>query len=86
MNARQDWEKSTLILKPPGHKPGEAIVYNMKEGRQERLEEETSEESESSTSVNESTSQSSSEYDSSLEVCGITLKDPSESSGALTLH
>ena len=33
MNARLDWEKGTLILKPPGHKPGEAIVYNMKEGR-----------------------------------------------------
>ena len=29
--------------------------------------------------MNESTSQSSSEYDSSLEVCGVTLKDPSES-------
>ena len=49
MNARQDWEKGTLIIKPPEHKPGEAIVYNMKEGKQECLEEETSEESESST-------------------------------------
>ena len=33
MNARQDWEKGTLILKPPGQNPGGAIVYNMKEGR-----------------------------------------------------
>ena len=44
MNARQDWEKGTLILKPPGQKPGEVIVYNMKEGKQDFLEEETSEE------------------------------------------
>ena len=27
MNARQDWKKGTLILKPPGQKPGEVIVY-----------------------------------------------------------
>ena len=38
MNARQDWEKGTLILMPPGQRPGEVIVYNMKEGRQECLE------------------------------------------------
>ena len=48
MNARQDWEKGTLVLKPPGQKPGEVIVYNMKSGRQQCLEVETSEESESS--------------------------------------
>ena len=82
MNARQDWEKGTLILKPPRQKPGEVIVYNMKEGKQECLEEETSEESESSaktsSSASESTSQSSSECDSSMEICGVTLKNPSE--------
>ena len=32
MNARQDWEKGTLILKPPGRKAGDAIVYHLKEG------------------------------------------------------
>ena len=41
-----------------------------------------SEESESSTepssSANESTSQSSSEGDSSIEICGVTLREPSE--------
>ena len=50
MNARQDWEKGTLVLKPPGQKPREVIVYNMKNGKQEFLEVETSEESESSMS------------------------------------
>ena len=85
MNARQDWEKGTLILKPPRQKPGEVIVYNMKLGKQECLEEETSEESESSaetsSSASESTSQSSSECDSSIEICGVTLKDPSKNGG-----
>ena len=45
MNARQNWEKETLVLKPQGKgdKPGQVIVYNMKEGKQESLELETSE-------------------------------------------
>ena len=85
MNARQDWEKGTLILKPSGQKPGEVIVYNMKEGKQKFLEEETSEESElsvdPSSSASESTSQSSSECDSSLEICGVTLREPWENGG-----
>ena len=38
MNARQDWEKGTLVLKPLGQTRGEVIVYNMKEGKQEYLE------------------------------------------------
>ena len=82
MNARQDWEKGTLILKPPGQKPGEVIVYNMKDGKQKCLEEETSEESESSTepssSTSGSTSQSSSEGDSLAEICRVTLREPGE--------
>ena len=41
MNARQNWEKGTLILNPPGRNSGRAIVYNLKEGTQESLEEET---------------------------------------------
>ena len=43
MNARQDWEKGTLVLKPQGKgdRPGQVIVYNMREGKQERLELET---------------------------------------------
>lgn len=85
MNARQDWKKGTLVLKPPGQKPGEVIVYNMKEGRQECLDKETSEESKSSTktssSRSESTSQSSSEGDSSIEICGVTLGGSSEAGG-----
>ena len=60
-------------------------MYNMKEGKQECLEEETLEESESSTKtssfVSRSTSQSSSECDNSIEICGVTLKDPSENGG-----
>ena len=45
MNARQDWEKGTLVLKPQGKgdRPGQVILYNMKEGKQESLELETSE-------------------------------------------
>ena len=46
MNARQDWEKGTLVLNPPGQSLGKAIVYNMKEGTQASLEVETLEESE----------------------------------------
>ena len=41
MNARQDWDKGILVLKPPGQRQGEVIVYNMKEGKQECLEMET---------------------------------------------
>ena len=51
----------------------------MKNGRQECLEVETSKESESSggssSYESEDTSRDSSECDSSLEVCGITLKE-----------
>ena len=61
-------------------------MYNMKEGTQESLEVETSEESEfsssSSSSADGETSQSSSEYDSPLEVCGFTLREPSKRSRA----
>ena len=74
-NARQDLEKGTLVLKPLGQKPGEVIVYSMKEGKQEFLEVETSKERKSSigslSSTSKSTSQSSSECDNSLEICGV---------------
>ena len=33
MNARKDWEKGTLVLKPPRQKLGKVIVYNMQEGK-----------------------------------------------------
>ena len=63
-------------------------MYNMKEGKQECLEEETLEESESSADTSsfasESTSQSSSECDSSIEICGVTLKDPSVNGGEIS--
>ena len=85
MSARQDWVKGTLVLNPPGQSSGKAIVYNLREGTQAILEVETSEESEfsssSSSSVDGETSQSNSEYDSSLEICGVTLREPSECVG-----
>ena len=58
-------------------------MYNLKEGTHESLEVETSEESESSSSSSSSTDgeTSSSEYDSSLEICGVTLGEPSECDG-----
>ena len=60
-------------------------MYNMKSGRQECLEVETSKESESSWGSSayesEDTSRDSSVCDSSLEVCGITLKEPSNDGG-----
>ena len=44
INARQNWEKGTLVLKPPrkGDEPRGTIVYNLREGRQENLSLETS--------------------------------------------
>ena len=58
-------------------------MYNLKKGTQESLEEETTEESESGTlspsSTNEETS--SSESESSLEICGVALREPSEDDG-----
>ena len=84
MNARQDWEKGTLVLRPPGKKSGEAILYSMRKGKQECLEVETSKE-ELSTSessfASDSASQSSSEYDSSLDVCGVIMKEPTNDDG-----
>ena len=63
-------------------------MYNMKEGKQECLEMETSKESKSSTnsptSASESASQSSSECDSPLEVCKVTIKDPGEGSSRVS--
>ena len=58
-------------------------MYNLKEGKHECLEIETSKESDSSTEpsssvTSKSTSESGSECDSSLEICGVTLRDPSE--------
>ena len=57
----------------------------MKNGRQECLEVETSKESESSwgssSYESEDTRQDSSKCDSSLEVCGIILKEPSKDGG-----
>ena len=64
------------------------IVYNMKEGKQECLEMETSKESKSSTdsptSASESASQSSSECDSLLEVCKVMIKDLGEGSSGVS--
>ena len=39
MNDRQDWEKGTLVLKPQGKgdRPGQVIVYNMRERENKRV-------------------------------------------------
>ena len=72
------------MLRTPEKKSGEAIVYNMRDGKQECLEEESSEESVSGLDDSSSsrTSQDSSECDSSLEVCGVTLREVGESSNS----
>ena len=80
MNARQDWEKGTLVLKPPrkGDNPRGTIVYNLREGRQENLSLETSKDewsTEDSSSTAEGSSSEESESDSSLEVLGVFLKE-----------
>ena len=71
MSARQDWEKGTLVLKPPGKgdKPRGTIVYKLREGRQEKLSLETSEDEwsiEDSSSMAEGRSSEGGESDSSL--------------------
>ena len=35
MNAKQDWEKGTLVLNPRGQSLGKAILYNLRKGTQE---------------------------------------------------
>ena len=58
-------------------------MYNLREGTQESLEEETTEESDFGTLSPSSTHEetSSSESESSLEVCGVALREPSEDDG-----
>ena len=58
-------------------------MYNLKEGTQESLEEETTEESESSALSPSSTDEetSSSESKSSLEICGVALRGPRKDDG-----
>ncbi|MCO5593933.1 hypothetical protein L7F22_047952 [Adiantum nelumboides] len=81
MNARQDWESGTLLLKPPGKKGKsvQTVVYNMKEGRRESLELGTSEDewstenSSSMVEVTSSVSDSDSEEASLLEAMGVVL-------------
>ena len=65
-------------------------MYNMREGKQESLELETSEDessmedSSSTAGGTSSDSKSESESDSSLEVCGIVLKQSTSSDGEST--
>ncbi|MCO5558743.1 hypothetical protein L7F22_012329 [Adiantum nelumboides] len=84
MNARQDWESRTLLLKPP-RKEGKSIqtiVYNVKEGRKESSELETledewsTEDSSSMAEVTSSVSYSESEKASLLEARGVVLTRP----------
>ena len=89
MRVRQDWEKGTLVLKPPrkGDKPRGTIVYNVREGRQENLSLETSKDKwsiEDSSSTVEGSSSEGSESDSSLEVLGVVLKESTLAGGEST--
>ncbi|MCO5566946.1 hypothetical protein L7F22_020629 [Adiantum nelumboides] len=81
MNAKQDWESRTLLLKPP-RKEGKSIqtiVYNVKEGRKESSELETledewsTEDSSSTAEVTSSVSDSESEKSSLLEAMVVVL-------------
>ncbi|MCO5603881.1 hypothetical protein L7F22_058035 [Adiantum nelumboides] len=89
MNVRQDWESRTLLLKPP-RKEGKSIqtiVYNVKEGRKESLELETSEDewstedSSSTAEVTSTVSDSESEKSSLLEAMGVVLTRPTTQDG-----
>ncbi|MCO5551814.1 hypothetical protein L7F22_005317 [Adiantum nelumboides] len=89
MNARQDWESRTLLLKPP-RKEGKSIqtiVYNVKEGRKESLELETSEDewstedSSSKAEVTSSVNDSESDKSSLLEAMGVVLTRPTTQDG-----
>ncbi|MCO5612317.1 hypothetical protein L7F22_066582 [Adiantum nelumboides] len=89
MNAKQDWESRTLLLKPP-RKEGKSIqtiVYNVKEGRKESSELETSEDewstedSSSMAEVTSSVSDSESEKSSLLEAMVVVLTRPTTQDG-----
>ncbi|MCO5551799.1 hypothetical protein L7F22_005301 [Adiantum nelumboides] len=89
MNARQDWKSRTLLLKPP-RKEGKSIqtiVYNVKEGRKESLELETSEDewstedSSSTAEVTSTISDNESEKSSLLEAMGVVLTRPTTQDG-----
>lgn len=80
MKAKQDWETGVLELNPHrqgGGRNGKAIIYNMKEGRQENLELETSMDKSSSSSVisTEEDDSSKTEEESSMEMMGVVLKE-----------
>ncbi|MCO5578698.1 hypothetical protein L7F22_032543 [Adiantum nelumboides] len=89
MNARQDCKSRTLLLKPPRKevKSIQTIVYNVKEGRKESLELETSEDewstedSSSTAQVTSSVSDSKSEKASLLEAMGVVLTRPTTQDG-----
>ncbi|MCO5554226.1 hypothetical protein L7F22_007754 [Adiantum nelumboides] len=89
MNARQDWESRTLLLKPPREegKSIQIIVYNVKEGRKESLKLETSEDelstedSSSTAEVTSSVSDSENEKASLLEAMGVVLTRPTTQDG-----
>ncbi|MCO5548866.1 hypothetical protein L7F22_002328 [Adiantum nelumboides] len=89
MNARQDWESRTLLLKPP-RKEGKSIqtiVYNVMEGRKESSESETledewsTEDSSSTVEVTSGVSDSESEKASLLEAMGVVLTRPTTQDG-----
>ncbi|MCO5603765.1 hypothetical protein L7F22_057917 [Adiantum nelumboides] len=89
MNVREDWKSRTLLLKPP-RKEGKSIqtiVYNVKEGRKESSELETSEDewstedSSSTAEVMSSVSDSESEKASLFEAMGVVLTRPTTQDG-----
>ncbi|MCO5604759.1 hypothetical protein L7F22_058929 [Adiantum nelumboides] len=89
MNVREDWKSRTLLLKPP-RKEGKSIqtiFYNVKEGRKESSELETSEDewstenSSSTAEVMSSVSDSESEKASLFEAMGVVLTRPTTQDG-----
>lgn len=79
MKAKKDWETGVLELNQhrQGGRRGKAILYNMKEGRQENLELETSVDESSSSSLGSTEEEDSTktEEESSMEVMGVILKE-----------
>ena len=86
LNAKQDWETGLLTLKPQ-HLDGSKsrrVVYDMKEGKQESLEMETSADEFSSSEelTTSKTNPSEEDEESSLDLMGVAVAQPERSMGS----
>ena len=82
IGARQDWATGDLELRPRMGGHSRKVVYNLKNGRQENLELETSADEWSSSGCSSSVGEeesSSEESDSTLKVMGVTIKETTSS-------